>query len=44
MVVVGHPEVCLLVETVLADLVGVPVQQRCQTQPTPQCYFEIMRG
>jgi predicted ArsR family transcriptional regulator len=40
-VVVGHPEVCLLIEAMLAELLGLPVQQRCQTQPTPQCCFEI---
>jgi predicted ArsR family transcriptional regulator len=39
--VVGHPEVCLLVETLLADILGAPVQQRCRMQPAPQCYFEI---
>jgi len=39
--VVGHPEVCRLVETVLADVLGMPVQQRCQTDPSPQCTFEI---
>jgi predicted ArsR family transcriptional regulator len=39
--VVGHPEVCWLVETMLADLLSVPVQQRCQREPAPQCYFEI---
>jgi predicted ArsR family transcriptional regulator len=42
--VVGHPEVCRLVETVLADVLGVPVHQRCQTGPSPQCYFEIETG
>ena len=42
--VVGHPEVCQLVETVLADVLGVPVQQRCQTEPVPQCSFEIETG
>jgi predicted ArsR family transcriptional regulator len=41
LVVAGHPEVCRLVETVLADLLSVPVQQRCQAEPAPQCYFEI---
>lgn len=41
LVVVGHPEVCRLVETVLADLLSVPVKQRCRTEPAPQCYFEI---
>ncbi len=42
--VVGHPEVCRLVETVLADVLGVPVHQRCQEDPSPQCYFEIETG
>jgi len=37
----GHPEVCRLVETMLADLLGVSVQQRCQMEPAQQCYFEI---
>lgn len=42
--VVGHSEVCNLVETVLADVLGLPVQQRCQTEPGPQCQFEIETG
>ena len=37
----GHPEVCRLLETMLADLVRAPVQQRCQADPVSQCYFEI---
>ena len=41
---VGHPEVCLLVETVLAEVLGVPVHQRCQSDPSPQCRFEIESG
>ncbi|MFL5243008.1 MAG: helix-turn-helix transcriptional regulator [Gemmataceae bacterium] len=36
-----HPEVCRLIETLLADILSTPVQQRCQTNPTPQCRFEI---
>jgi predicted ArsR family transcriptional regulator len=40
-VVAGHPEVCRLVETMLADLVHVRVRQRCQTEPVPRCYFEF---
>jgi predicted ArsR family transcriptional regulator len=36
----GHPEVCRLVETILADVLKVPVQQRCRTDP-PKCRFEI---
>jgi predicted ArsR family transcriptional regulator len=42
--VVGHAEVCLLVETVLADVLGVPVHQRCKSDPSPQCQFEIEGG
>ena len=42
--VVGHPEVCRLVETLLADVLGLPTQQRCQTDPAPQCIFEIETG
>jgi predicted ArsR family transcriptional regulator len=37
----GHPEVCDLIETMLADLLNAPVQQRCQSEPSPQCRFEI---
>jgi hypothetical protein len=29
------------VETLLADIIGAPVQQRCQTDPVPKCYFEL---
>ncbi len=39
--VVGHPELCRLMETVLAYLLGAPVRQRCETATTPQCHFEI---
>ena len=39
--VAGHPEVCRLVETVLADALGLSVHQRCQATPSPQCIFEI---
>jgi predicted ArsR family transcriptional regulator len=29
----GHPEVCRLMETMVADLLGLPVRQRCETEP-----------
>jgi predicted ArsR family transcriptional regulator len=38
---VGHPEVCLLIETMLAELLDARVKQRCQADPSPQCSFEI---
>jgi predicted ArsR family transcriptional regulator len=38
---VGHPEICRLLETMLAELLGVFVKQRCEAAPSPQCCFEI---
>src|SRR5205823_5933835 len=40
-VVSGHPEVCSILETMLADALGVSVRHQCRTEPPPQCYFEI---
>jgi predicted ArsR family transcriptional regulator len=40
-VVREHPEVCRLVETLLSELVGVPVQEHCErTGPVP-CRFVV---
>jgi predicted ArsR family transcriptional regulator len=36
----GHPEVCRLVETILTDVVAMPVRQHCHTDP-PKCRFEL---
>lgn len=36
----GHPETCLLAETLLADVIGAPVRQVCDTA-APRCRFEI---
>jgi predicted ArsR family transcriptional regulator len=40
MAAAGHPEVCQLVETILADVLEVPVRQHCRQSP-PKCRFEI---
>jgi predicted ArsR family transcriptional regulator len=37
----GHPEICRLMEAMLAELLGVRVKQRCQPEPSPQCCFEV---
>jgi predicted ArsR family transcriptional regulator len=37
----GHPEVCRLVEAMLANLLGVRVKQRCEAEQSPHCVFEI---
>ena len=40
-VVREHPQVCDLAETLLSELVGVPVQERCErTGPVP-CRFVV---
>ena len=40
-VVPGHPEVCHLTETLLMELVGVPVQEQCNDGEVPRCCFTI---
>ncbi|HEX6537239.1 MAG TPA: ArsR family transcriptional regulator [Gemmatimonadaceae bacterium] len=37
----GHPEVCGAVETMLSDVVGAPVRERCERGDRPKCCFEI---
>jgi predicted ArsR family transcriptional regulator len=37
----GHPEVCHLAETLLSDLVGVPVAECCQRGDQPRCCFAV---
>jgi hypothetical protein len=41
LVAAGHPEVCRIMETALADLLAVPVRQHCRMDLTPQCRFAI---
>lgn len=37
----GHPEVCRLTETLLAELVGAAVQEHCNCNGTSRCYFTV---
>ena len=39
--VAEHPEVCQLAETLVSEIVGMPVQERCNREKSPQCCFEI---
>ena len=41
--VVEHPEVCELAESMVAELVGVPVRESCDRGESPKCCFEILR-
>jgi hypothetical protein len=40
-VVSDHPEVCHLAETLLTELVGVPVQEHCNYGRVPRCFFTV---
>ncbi len=42
-VVGGHPELCGAVETLLTEVIGTPVRQKCVHGERPQCCFEIAR-
>jgi len=37
----GHPEVCRLAETLITELVGVPVQEQCEKGDAPRCCFSV---
>jgi hypothetical protein len=36
-----HPEVCRLAETLMTEIAGVPVRERCKHGESPQCRLEI---
>jgi predicted ArsR family transcriptional regulator len=40
-VTADHPEVCRMAETLIAELAGVPVHERCDRGERPRCCFEI---
>jgi predicted ArsR family transcriptional regulator len=37
-----HPEVCRLGQALVAEVVGMPVRERCTRGPSPRCCFEIL--
>ena len=39
--VVEHPEVCGLAEALVAEVIGLPVKERCVRGESPKCCFEI---
>lgn len=40
--VTEHPEVCRLAETLLSEIIGTEVQERCDREGAPRCRFEII--
>ena len=43
-VVPAHPEVCRMAETLLTELAGVPIRERCDRDGRPRCCFETTLG
>ncbi len=37
----SHPEVCRLAETLITELVGVPVQEQCENKNVLRCCFTV---
>jgi predicted ArsR family transcriptional regulator len=37
----GHPEVCHLAETLLSEVIGVPVAECCERGDQPRCCFTV---
>ena len=37
-----HPEACLIAESLLTEIIGTPVKERCHRGPDPSCCFEIL--
>jgi predicted ArsR family transcriptional regulator len=38
-----HPEVCRLAETLLSEIIGADVREKCDREGTPRCRFEVER-
>ena len=39
-----HPEACLIAESLLSQIIGVPVKEHCIHGATPSCRFQILRS
>jgi predicted ArsR family transcriptional regulator len=42
--VAEHPEVCELAEALVEEIVGTPVNERCDRGASPRCCFELARA
>lgn len=40
--VAEHPEVCRLAETLLSEIIGEEVQERCDREGSPRCRFAVI--
>jgi predicted ArsR family transcriptional regulator len=39
-----HPGVCLVMESFVSEIVGVPARECCDREDRPRCCFDIQRG
>ena len=39
--VMEHPEICQLTEALVSEIIGAPVQERCDRSGPPRCRFEV---
>ena len=39
-----HPEVCRMIEALIAELAEVPVREHCDRGESPRCCFEVARS
>ena len=42
--VASHAGICVAMESLMSELLGVPVRQRCERGETASCRFEVDRG
>ena len=40
----SHPATCRAAESLVAELAGVPVRERCERGPRPRCSFVLLAG
>jgi predicted ArsR family transcriptional regulator len=40
----NHPDACLIIESLLSEIVGVPTRKCCEYGQTPRCCFELGRS
>lgn len=42
--VAEHPEVCRLAESLLSEIIGVKIRERCDREGSPRCRFEVVES
>jgi predicted ArsR family transcriptional regulator len=37
-----HTEICQMMQTLISEIAGTPVREKCQREPVPKCCFEVI--